>query len=185
MKEIGILAAAAFLLAHSPGHPSTLLGQNAKKVADAVRIEFPEKGYVFTTAEAAKGVKIEYRIVVDQDFPNLIPMPHGPSSATPPGPSGLYPLERIAGNGQMYCLLDFGLGPPPKEFIKPVKTGTYVHSFTWDGRNWGGPSDTGQPKGPPFPPGEYTLTITLHGKNMTDAGKQPYQITKSVKLVLK
>jgi len=158
-----------------------------KKIEGAIRIEFPVKEYMFTTAEAAKGVKIEYRVVVDQDLLNLIPLPHGPSSATPPGPSGLYPLERIAGNGQSYALLDFGLGPPPKETVKAVKKGTYTHSFTWDGRNWGGPSDTGQPKGPAFPPGTYTLTVTLHGKVMTDAAgsKLPYEISRSVKLVLK
>jgi hypothetical protein len=156
-----------------------------KKLEQVVHIEFVKPEYVYTTAEVAKGIKIEYRITVDQDVSNLIPLPHGPSSATPPGPSGLYPLERIAGNSQNYCLLDFGLGAPPQDIVRPVKKGTYTHSFTWDGRNWGGPSDTGLPKGPPFPPGEYTLSVTLHGKLKTATGLQPYTISKSVKLVLK
>ena len=68
-----------------------------------------------------------------------------------------------------------------------VKKGTYTHSFTWDGRNWNGPSDTGQPKGPAFPPGTYTLTVTVHGKVILDAAgqKAPYQIARTVKLILK
>ncbi len=177
MKGIGVLVGAAFWL--SAGYCS------AQKIEDVIHIEFPQKEYVFTTAEAAKGIKIEYRIIVDEDLPKIIPLPHGPSSATPAGPGGLYPLERIAGNGQSYALLDYGLGPPPQDVIKPVKKGTYTHTFKWDGRNWGGPSDTGQPKGPPFPAGTYMLTITVHGKMMTDNGKVPYQISKSVKVVLK
>jgi hypothetical protein len=156
-----------------------------KALKDVVKIQFPEKGYAFTTAEAARGVKLTYRIVVSEDFPNVIPLPHGPSSATPPGPSGLYPLERIAGNGQVYCLLDFGLGAPPREVVKTVKRGNYLHAFTWDGRNWMGPSDTGQPKGKPFPAGTYTITVTLRGYLKTAEGKKAYNISGSTKLVLK
>jgi hypothetical protein len=159
--------------------------QGGKKLEDAIRIQFPPKGYEFTTAEAAKGIKIGYHLVVSEDVPKLTPLPHGPSHATPPGPSGLYPLERIAGNGQVYCLQDFGLGAPPKGVARTVKRGKYLHAFTWDGRNWLGPSDTGQAKGKPFPPGTYTLTVTLHGFHETAAGKKAYTISGSTKLVLK
>jgi hypothetical protein len=159
--------------------------QGGKKLADLIKIEFPAKGYEFTTAEAAKGIKISYRIVVSEDVPKLTPLPHGPSFATPPGPSGLFPLERIAGNGQVYCLLDFGLGAPPEGVVRTLKRGKYLHSFSWDGRNWLGPSDTGQAKGKPFPAGTYTLTVTLHGSHETAAGKKDYTITGSTKLVLK
>jgi hypothetical protein len=41
-----------------------------------------------------------------------------------------------------------------------IPAGTYACAFTWDGRNWYGPSDTERPRGAPFPPGDYVLTIT-------------------------
>ena len=57
--------------------------------------------------------------------------------------------------------------------------GTYPRTFTWDGVNWRGPSDTGNPKGPPFPPGDYTLTIAATPGTLletddagADAGKE-------------
>src|SRR5437764_27225 len=123
---------------------------------------------------AAKGIKIDYQIVIDQDFPGVIPLPPTPAYARDAGPSGLWPLEKIAGNGQQYCLFDFGLGAPAKEMAKTIKKGTYPLSFTWEGRNWSGPSDFNNPKGKSFPAGEYTLSVTIHGKIMTESGTRPY-----------
>lgn len=159
--------------------------QGKPKIEDVVKIEFLKKEYTYTVAEAAKGIKIPYKIIVEQDLSNVIPLPYGPSNYTPAGPSGMHPLERISGNGNNYALLDFGLGRPPQEIVKTIKKGTYTHTFEWDGRNWNGPSDTGQPKGKPFPPGTYDLTISMHGKVVTDAGKKPYEITRKAKVVLK
>jgi hypothetical protein len=159
--------------------------QGRPKLEDVVKIEFAAEGYTFTLAEAARGVKIAYKVIVSQDYPGVIALPHGPSSHTPAGPSGLHPLEKISDQKNLYCLLDFGLAPPPREVVKTIKKGTYVHSFSWDGRNWIGPSDFGNPKGKPFPAGTYDLTITLHGKVLVEGEKKPYKITKIAKLVLK
>jgi len=49
--------------------------------------------------------------------------------------------------------------------------------MTDGGVNWTGPSDTGNPKGAPFPPGDYTLTVSttpgtleVRDAGATDAG---------------
>src|SRR5207244_8156543 len=95
-----------------------------------------------------------------------------------------YPHQQTSGNNQLYSLIDFGLAQPPKEVVTTLKKGTYVHSFEWEGRNWTGPSDTSTPKGKPFPAGTYDVTVTVHGKLVTDKGKTPYEITRKAKLVL-
>lgn len=159
--------------------------QTRRLFDEIVKIEFPKNGYRYTLAQAAKGIKIEYKIVVEQDLNDVIPLPQGPSFAEPPGPSGLHPRERVSGDGQVYCLMDFGLAPPPKECVKTLQKGTYSHSFEWDGRNWGGPSDTGNPKGKPFPAGTYDMIVILHGFLVTENGKVPYEITRKTKLELK
>lgn len=154
-------------------------------VDEIVQIEFPKGGYSYTLAEVAKGIKIEYKVVVKKDLNGVIALPYGPSFAEPPGPSGLHPRERISGAGHVYCLLDFGLAAPPKEAVKSLKEGTYLHFFEWDGRNWTGPSDTGNPKGKPFPAGTYDVKVTMNGLLATDKGKISYQISGKTKLVLK
>lgn len=149
-----------------------------------VQIEFPKDGYRYDLANVAKGIKIEYKVIVKKDCEGVIARPYGPSFAEPPGPSGLHPRERISGMGEMYCLFDKGLGQPPREVVRLLKRGTYLHSFAWEGRNWSGPSDTGNPKGKPFPAGTYDVRVTMNGLLATDKGKLPYQISGKTKLVL-
>jgi hypothetical protein len=192
MKALGLFTLAVFFglqvmgLSSVPDDASrSKLAQGGAKIEDLVKIEFAKKEFTFTTAEAAREVKFEYRIIVEKDIPGVIALAAGPSFNTPPGPAGLFPVEKVAGNGQFYCLLDFGLAPPPKEVAKTIKKGDYKHSFTWDGRNWNGPSDFNNPKGKPFPPGMYMVTVTLSGKLTTDQGAKPYQISESAKLILK
>jgi hypothetical protein len=158
--------------------------RGGKKFEDLVQIKLP-KEHVFTTAEAAKGIKIPFEIVVLEDRNEVIPLPPGPSYNTPAGPSGLFPFLRIDGMKQLYAPLDFGLGAPPKEKATTIKKGIYKDTFTWDGRNWTGPSDFGNPKGKPFPPGEYKITISVAGKLKTENATRPYAITGTAKLVLK
>lgn len=177
---IGLLFAGAWAApAQEKGAPA------GGKLADVVRIEFPKDGYSLTLAEAAKGVKLSYKIIVGRDMPGVIAMANPPSFYEPAGPSGLHPHETIAGGGQLYSLNDFGLSFPPKEVAKTLKKGTFTHTFTWDGRNWTGPSDFRKPKGGPFPAGTYDVTVSLRGKLITDTGKVPYTITGKTKLVLK
>jgi len=81
--------------------------------------------------------------------------------------------------------MDFGLAPPPKGTVKSLNKGTYAHIFTWDGRNWTGPSDFGNPKGKPFPAGAYDVTVTIHGYLVVGNAKMPYEMSRKGKLDLK
>jgi hypothetical protein len=157
----------------------------AKEFVKAVKIEFPKDGYTFTVAEAAKGVKFVYKIVVSEDRAGVVSLPFGPSFVEPAGASGLHPREAISGNNQRYCIEDSGRAFPPKGKAATLKKGEYKHAFEWDGRNWSGPSDTGNPKGKAFPAGTYDVTVMIHGELETPKGRVPYTLTEKTKLVLK
>ena len=42
--------------------------------------------------------------------------------------------------------------------------------------NWNGPSDTGQPKGAPFPPGCYAVSVRAGGRLELEAGPQIFTV---------
>lgn len=149
-----------------------------------ISIEFPEKAYRFTLAEVANGVTIDYSIRVKQNISNVIPRPQDDGSCGGLGPSGLFPFEKISGNGQSYSLQDIGLCPQEEKPARTIQSGVYAASFQWDGRNWWGPSDFDNPKGDPFPPGSYTLTVRIVGEVVTKGRKQPYDIANSIKVNL-
>lgn len=75
---------------------------------------------------------------------------------------------RIGGNAttgalQTYCICDTGCCPPnAEETIQPAAT-TVTETITWSGRNWFGPSDTGEVEGDYFPPGRYTVSVRFFG----------------------
>src|ERR1043166_2079462 len=92
-----IVAVTLMMFSHPPAAGP---GVGSKKWEEVVRIEFVKKEHVYTMAEVAKGIKIDYQIIVEQNFPGVIPLPPTPGYAKPSGPSGLWPLEKIAGNGQ-------------------------------------------------------------------------------------
>ena len=157
----------------------------SEKLEDVIEIVFPKTEYEFTLAEAAKGIKIDYKIEIRKDFPGVVPLPQGDSECAPPGPSGLYPFEEISGQEQRYGIRDRGMCPGKERRPGTITRATYQQSFEWDGRNWNGPSDTNQPKGKPFPPGTYDLEVSVRGEVETPAGRKPYRIAKSLKVTLK
>jgi hypothetical protein len=170
--------------------PLTLNGLDAQepgkqKLEDLIVITFPKKEYTFTLAEVAKGVKFPYRAEVRQDVPGMIPNPQNTGGNKPNDPSGLQPFPVVSGNGQRYCLQDVGLGPPPSQTPRTIKKGKYDYSFSWDGRNWTGPSDFGNPKGKPFPPGTYQFMVSALGRRQTVEGVRQYNIVGNVKVILK
>jgi hypothetical protein len=153
------------------------------EIENVVSIQVPKEEYVFTLAEVAAGVQLEYRIMVRQNLDGVIPAPQQWGSGPAPGPSGLCPFEEISGDGQSYSLADTGLGPSNDSPWR-LQEGTYLHSFGWEGKNWSGPSDTDNPKGPPFPPGTYRLTVRLMGQVQTPDGRTPYNISRSASVRL-
>ena len=149
-----------------------------------ITIEFPERQYTFSLAEVAQGVEFPYMITIHRDLLDAIPSPQDIGNASGPGPSGLCPFVFIEGGGQKYALEDVGLGPPGEREPRTIKRGRFLQRFAWDGRNWRGPSDYNAPKGPPFPPGNYTLTARIVVSRKTANGKETYILSESVPVQL-
>jgi hypothetical protein len=151
-----------------------------------VRFVMRSSQCTFTLEEAASGIAIAYDLVVDEDVPGFVTglYPYPPDAAR------LQITAQLKGGDQSYCYCDRGLpyplcpdadggvyhpGPnadggnwleqPCEPFTIPA--GIYHQTFTWSGRNWSGPSDTADPMGNAFPPGEYELEIR------TNAGTLP------------
>ncbi len=117
----------------------------------------------FTVAQALAGIAIPYDVVVANDVAGVILTARDAGGCGQPGNSGLIVFEQLAGNGQSYCLCDTGLCGPAALPPVTLHAGSYAGAFSWDGKNWNGPSDTGNPKGAPFPPGTYALTLRATG----------------------
>lgn len=129
-----------------------------------VKIEFTTERCSWFVYEALDGIEIPYRLVVEADVPFVKPKPQDVGGCGKPGESGLILFEELAGGQSRYCLCDVGLCPQPSDEPITVKKGVYPGVFIWDGLNWEGPSDTNKPKGKPFPPGRYTLTVSAKGQ---------------------
>jgi hypothetical protein len=166
-----------------------------------VTLRFTGSVCTFTLAQAAAGLSIPYELVVDHDIPGTYPHRQYSGNCNIPDPNVLAPFESLIGNGQQYALFEFGLPcfdagantEPPVTVTK----GTFSGTFTWAGRNYGGPSDTNRQPGPPFPIGDYTLTVdatgtvdTSFGANDGGAGdagggvRTPYDVNAVSHLVL-
>jgi hypothetical protein len=142
-----------------------------------VTIDFPAQRCSFTLAEASAGITFHYDVIVAMDGISVVPQPEDAGGCDSAGPSGLIPLSTVSGGGQSYCLCDVGFCAPPSMTPVTLAMGTYPDSFTWDGKNWGGPSDTGNPKGPAFPPGHYTLTVSAKGQVEMPGPAAPFVVT--------
>lgn len=117
----------------------------------------------FTLAQTQAGIMIPYDVVVAADVANVVSAPQDAGGCGAPGQSGLILFEQLGGGGQSYCVCDTGLCAPGSRPPVTVHAGTYGGSFSWTGRNWGGPSDTGNPMGAVFPAGSYALTVSARG----------------------
>ncbi|MCO4774306.1 MAG: hypothetical protein KDA24_30060 [Deltaproteobacteria bacterium] len=119
--------------------------------------------YTFTLADAAAGVEIPYTVVISADVPGVRSLPQDAGGCGQPDASGLSLFERLSGGDQGYCECDVGLCPSPDPAPSLLGAGTFDRTFSWTGLNWAGPSDTGNPMGAPFPPGQYTLLVNAIG----------------------
>jgi hypothetical protein len=135
----------------------------------------------YTLAEAAAGIKFTYRIIIETPLEELQSLPLDAGHCDETGPAGLKTLEKIHGNDQSYCVCDLGLCDSVIDKVDLV-VGEYADVFEWEGTNWNGPSDTGNPKGAPFPPGEYTLVIRAEGK-VGSLGSD-FAVTGTMKIIL-
>lgn len=141
-------------------------------------IVFVPQPVAFTLAQAAAGVAFDYVVIVTADVPDVTPQRE--SACDQPGPSGLYVGERVEGEDQNYCVCDQGKCIPPKDSPMTLKQGKYPGSLEWDGKNWNGPSDPQNPKGPPFPPGMYTVRVKAVGQHQG----QEFAVTADLPITL-
>jgi hypothetical protein len=146
-----------------------------------VSIDLSGNGCVYSLAQAAQGITFHYRVQVEQELTEVISRPMDAGQCDEAGPSGLRTFEKIFGNDQTYCVCDAGLCKLPTEGITLVP-GDYPDAFTWHGRNWNGPSDTGNPEGQPFPTGEYTLVVRAEGNH--GPLKSDFAVTATMKVIL-
>jgi hypothetical protein len=142
-----------------------------------VSIDFTTTDCNYTLAEAAAGITIGYNIVVANDIQGVYPIPQDAGKCGTPDSSGLLPFAVLAGGSEQYCICDEGLCPGPSDTPITIVKGSYPGTFTWDGRNWTGPSDFNNPKGDPFPAGDYTLTVSAIGQYEDAGAKKDFNVT--------
>ena len=145
----------------------------------SVKIAFPRGGYSWTLDEVAGGVTLAYDVIVTGTFERVSSTAPGSKTAT-----GFCPLDSIRGNGQSYHPHDHGHPGPPEFDGHIVLPGRTRHALPWDRRNWTGPSDFDNPKGPPFPAGTYRMEVVLCGQADTGGGLRPFRIARSTTVTL-
>jgi hypothetical protein len=145
-----------------------------------VCIRFLTTQTVYTLAEAQAGVVFDYEILVEA----VQPMAGAESTCDQPDPSGLYTAGRVAGGDQSYCVCDVGICPCCDFPVITLAAGEYPGSFEWNGVNWTGPSDFGNPFGPPFPPGDYEVTLSADGVWSQNGEETPFALVGTLPITL-
>jgi hypothetical protein len=170
----------------SPDQGATCVLSNTSTIPH-VHLEIPDFPCTFTLKHASQGLVFEYDVVIDEDVPGYTTRYNDLGVIDYPEPTvgGLHVAVAIGGGGQSYCVCDRGLPIPfctlddggfsgnfGSNPCRPItlRHGRYHQAYAWDGRNWNGPSDTGNSEGAPFPPGDYTLKIRIPGQITDEAG---------------
>ncbi len=153
---------------------------------DGARIEVTADDCEFTLAQAAAGIEVAWRVVIDRDVVGVLPRPQDAGGCGQPGPSGLIVFERLTGDAGGYCLCDTGLCMGPGDDTITLRPGEHPGTFEWDGRQWAGPSDTGNRKGDPLPAGDYTLEVSAVGSTRVgvDGPETPFRLAATARIRL-
>ncbi len=117
----------------------------------------------FSVAQAQAGISIPYDLIIDSDVDAVTPKRRAGSACEEPGATGLIVFEQLTGGNENYCRCDEGDCPGSVLATKTLHAGTTPFAFSWHGRNWQGPSDTSNPEGAAFPPGDYVLAVRATG----------------------
>jgi hypothetical protein len=113
--------------------------------------------------EARAGVTFTVTMSLDEAIVAVRSRPTDAGHCQRRGPSGLFLRTSIEGGDEFYGIVDTGLCAPQDNGPVTLAPGAYEVSIEWNGLNWMGPSDTGEPFGEPFPPGEYAYVIRAWG----------------------
>lgn len=148
-----------------------------------VAISFPGASCSFSIAEAQAGIEFTYEVSVQQAIADISPRAQDLGSCGEPGDSGLVLFEEITDGNHRYCICDSGLCEPGQSptLLRP---GIYIQTFSWDGHNWTGPSDTSNPKGSPFPAGDYDFLVSAVGTWRVQGRDQPFEVIGTLHITL-
>ena len=127
-----------------------------------VQLAFPDQPCSYTAAEVAAGIEIAYDEVITAAVADLSPTQATPEAAR----SRTTRASSSATGSRARGRATASATPASARRRRPVTTtvvGTHTRQIPWDGRNWYGPSDTGNREGAAFPPGTYTITLTATG----------------------
>lgn len=148
----------------SPRRFSDQCGVFATSPVEGLRIEMPPQPCVLTLEQARQGITFRYEVVIEREIAGFVTGPQDDGCCLKPGFSTLYAFPQIIGGGQRYAGVDWGncdCAHRSRVKLVRLKKGRYPESFSWNGVNWSGPSDTNRPRGAPFPPGTYKFEVKI------------------------
>jgi hypothetical protein len=134
----------------------------------------------YTLAEADAGITFAWEVITAAPVAEVASTPQDAGRCDQADASGLMVFPRVSGGAESWCICDSGLCEGPDGSTVTLPAGTVAGSFDWDGVNWIGPSDTGNPKGAKFPAGVYTVSLSAKG---TAAGT-PFEVRLEVPITL-
>jgi hypothetical protein len=133
-----------------------------------VSISISSSRCIYRVGEAAE---FTYEVETTATVPPIeIVASPGCGSCSQPGEDPLsfvsYRIGGVSSGGdpQNYCLCDTGCCAPDQAASIQVLASTKSATISWSGRNWNGPSDTGNPQGAFFKPGHYGVDVTFDGR---------------------
>lgn len=153
--------------------------RDARSNLPGVSIAITTERCAWTRAEAAKGITFTYVTTVEEEVTDVASTPQDAGGCGRPEASGLIPFPTVKGGSNSWCICDEG-NCPDYASTATLPAGTTTGSFTWDGVNWGGPSDTMNPKGDPFPAGAYTVQIEAKGTR----AEAPFSVSATLDITL-
>jgi hypothetical protein len=106
-----------------------------------------------------------YQVELDAALPYQSPDPHVAGSRCAgytSDPGSLVDTAVLGPGAARYCECDVGLCPPTTPGPVTLTAGTTSGELDWPGFQWGGPSDTDNPIGPPFPPGHAVVQVLFN-----------------------
>jgi len=111
------------------------------------------------------GTEHEFRYRLEIDAPIAYTAPYSGGGCGRCGGYGSDPralVDSSIGAGDVwYCMCDVGCCPPTATSAQMLEAGVFTEAIVWPGREWNGPSDTDEPLGPPFPAGDYDVSVTF------------------------
>jgi hypothetical protein len=138
----------------------------------------------YTVQEATAGVDVPYAVVVNSEVSGVLARPLDVGGCWQPDQTGFETFVDVTGGGQHYCRCDIGLCRDPIALQHDLAPGCRSATIHWEGVNWSGPSDTSNPKGAAFPPGDYVVELRQVGSFSSDASVHTFEIDASMTVTI-